>query len=110
MFDYSEFIVEDNPYGQFRSGETIGPRHLQFENEAAELFSFDAIVTAFRRTDGTTSGSSSDGGSGGGDGDADGTSLDESSQLLRFTVDPLTGTVSVELLDSLLEGSSDGLL
>lgn len=96
LFDYSQQLGSDD---SFSAGETTGPRRLQFRDEAAELFSFDAVVTAY-----TEVGDAAPEGDGGGstsDGDSDG-GPDESTSLLRFTVDPLTGSVNVKLIDGLL--------
>lgn len=93
LFDYSNELGDDDT---FSAGETTGSRHLEFRDEQAELFTFDAVVTAFESADATKrDGSGSTASSKSGDG---------IQAVLRFTVNPLTGAVNVELVEL------DGLL
>lgn len=97
LFDYSHQLGNDDT---FSAGETSGPRTMQFRDEAAELFTFDAVVTAFKQVgESAAEGGSATGGGSTTDSD-DG--LDEAVSLLRYTVNPLTGSVEVELITDLL--------
>lgn len=97
VFDYSQLFGAD-----LVANEETGNRTLRFSNPNTMLFTFKARVKAYILTGGAGSagagapsgGSSSGGGSAsGGSGTASG-----DSQLLQFTVNPLTGLVSVQLL------------
>ena len=46
LFGYSNLLGSDQ---QFSAAEITGNRTLEFNDPAAELFSFDVIVTAFER-------------------------------------------------------------
>lgn len=96
LFDYSGELGDE----VFDSGETTGARHLEFRDEAAELFTFQAVVTAYQRTGGTVAGSTATT-DGSGDDGADGSDLESLTQVLEFTVNPLTGTVTTSLIEVL---------
>ncbi|MDX1570492.1 MAG: hypothetical protein R3200_08405, partial [Xanthomonadales bacterium] len=96
LFDYSDQLGSDSV---FSVGETTGTRHLQFADPAAELFTFKARVTAYTgdaaATNGEPAAAGSESGSAGDD-------PDTLTQLLEFTVNPLTGSVIVELVEDIL--------
>jgi minor extracellular serine protease Vpr len=98
LFGYSNLLGSDEI---FSSTEKSGARTIQFRDTAAELFTFDACVTAYKRKgQETTSGASSTGGS-------DSTSGGEATtsplpvDLVRFTVNPLTRVVSAQIIQNL---------
>ncbi|HUE83182.1 MAG TPA: S8 family serine peptidase, partial [Pyrinomonadaceae bacterium] len=98
LFGYSNLLGADET---FSPAETTGSRTLEFNDTAAEMFTFDIAVTAYQQTGG--GGGAGAGGSGGeatgsaGDGTS-GSSLQSLTRLLRITVNPLTKTVSAKLL------------
>lgn len=98
LFGYSGLLGADET---FSPAETTGSRTLEFNDSAAEMFTFDIAVTAHQQTGG--GGGAGAGGSGGeatgsaGDGTS-GSSLQSLTRLLRITVNPLTKTVSAKLL------------
>lgn len=97
LFDYSHAIGTDDV---FEAGETTDSRHLVFADPAAELFSFDARVTAYV-SDGTGStGKTSSTGTGASTGSTGSSTL--SDELVRVTVNPLTGEIQTQsITDSL---------
>jgi subtilisin family serine protease len=97
LFGYSNLLGADQ---EFAAGEITGNRTLQFNDPAAELFSFDVSVTAFERGAGSSSSSATGGGgsSTGGSQTGSGTSLQSLTKVMRITVNPLTKTVSAKLL------------
>jgi hypothetical protein len=95
LFAYSNLLGGDQV---FSPAEITGSRSLEFNDGAAELFSFDVAVTAYKRTGGgggpAPGGTSSSAGS-------PGETPDSSSPLqllLRISVNPLTRIVSASLL------------
>lgn len=101
LFDYSHELGDDD---LFSAGETTGTRHLEFRDEAAELFTVRARVTAYRDTGGSSGGGGSSAGDGSDSGSSDGdsSSPQTTDMLLELSINPLTGTVTVELIDNLL--------
>jgi hypothetical protein len=105
VFDYSQLVGTD-----FQPNEETGTRGLKFNNPNTVLFSFTARVIASVPAGGsttTTTGSTGDttGGptgapasSGGGTTSTGGTLSAATAKLLKFTVNPLTKTVTVSLL------------
>ncbi|HYO90034.1 MAG TPA: S8 family serine peptidase, partial [Pyrinomonadaceae bacterium] len=98
VFSYSNLLGADE---SFTPGDKTGARTIQFRNNAAEMFTFDARITAYQRGasgagatatggDGASAGSSGSSGSGG--------ALQSVTKLMRFTVNPLTRTVTARLL------------
>jgi hypothetical protein len=97
LFDYSRQLGSDE---KFSPGETTGPRTMRFQDDAAELFSFEAVVTAFQQVAGAQSLSGSDSGESGASSASTGPNdpLLGLTGLLRFTVNPITGAVAVNLV------------
>jgi subtilisin family serine protease/uncharacterized membrane protein YgcG len=99
VFDYSNLFGAD-----LATNEESGNRTLRFNNPNTQLFTFTARVKAYVLTGGGSSTTSGAGSSSGGSSSGGGTSAGGSgtassgSRLLRFTVNPLTGLVSVQLL------------
>lgn len=100
LFGYSNLLGADQ---EFAPAEITGSRTLEFNDSAAEMFSFDIAVTAYQRgagaagTGGSESGAS-DGGASAGGGGSSGGPLMSLTRLLRITVNPLTRTASAKLL------------
>ena len=92
-YSYSAQLGAD---GVFTPGETSGVRHLRFDDPRGELFTFKAKITAHERQ-GSTAPPPADSG---GDGAAPDPG-DDPLSILSFTVNPLLGTVLVELLPDL---------
>lgn len=96
LFDYSGELGDE----EFAAGETTGARHLEFRDEASELFTFQAVVTAYQRTGSAATGSTSTADESDND-DSDPSGLESLTQVLEFTVNPLTGTVTTSLIEVL---------
>jgi hypothetical protein len=100
LFGYSQKLGADQ---QFMPAEVSGARTLRFQDSASELFTFDAVVTAYLST-----GNRGDGGSAGGtsvlpaggqpSGGSSGVLLNQVTAVMRFTANPITKTVSVQLV------------
>ncbi|HVG33351.1 MAG TPA: S8 family serine peptidase [Pyrinomonadaceae bacterium] len=97
LFGYSNLLGADQ---EFAAGEITGNRTLQFNDAAAELFSFDVSVTAFERGANGSQSSATGGGttSAGGSQAGSGTSVQSLTKVMRITVNPLTKAVSAKLL------------
>jgi len=99
LFGYSNLLGTDQ---QFTPAEKSGKRTLQFNDPANEMFSFDAVVTAYQNgTLGVGTGTSSASGtsqSGSSSSSTNLLSLPTVPKLMRFTVNPLTKAVTVKLL------------
>ena len=95
LFGYSSLLGADET---FSAGEKTGSRTIQFRDTASELFTFDAVVTAYQRKG--APGSTSSGGTGAGSPPPDnsGSTLPDLTSLVRFTVNPLTRVVSAQLI------------
>jgi subtilisin family serine protease len=108
-FDYNAQVGADQ---RLAPGETSAARQLKFSNPAAEMFEFTAVVRGHLPDAAHASGGSSGGGSSGGTstsgstsgggGTSSGTTLggtiQQATAKLRFTVNPLTRSVSVSPL------------
>ena len=84
---------------QFSAAEITGNRNLEFNDSAAEMFSFDVNVTAFEQVGGAGAGAGAapaGGASAPGSGSSPGTLLPLTK--LRITVNPLTKSVTAKLL------------
>lgn len=98
LFGYSNLLGTDQ---EFAAAEITGSRALEFNDSAAEMFSFDVVVTAFERgaTDSGGGGAAAPAGGGAGAGSgSSGTSLQLLTKVMRITVSPLTGSVTAKLL------------
>jgi len=94
LFDYSHQLGSDE---QFSAAEVSGSRTMRFRDNASELFTFNAIVTAYQRAGGTSSDSPPPPGPGPGANITD-TSLGGLTTLMRFAVNPVLRTVSVSIV------------
>jgi subtilisin family serine protease len=100
LFGYSQQIGSDE---MFTPNEITSPRTLRFQDNASEMFTFDAVVTAYVSTGGSSSTSSSSPPSQ--PQSSSGTSatrgllpLTQLKAVLRFTANPLTKTVTAQLI------------
>jgi subtilisin family serine protease len=97
MFDYSNSV---GPEQTFTPAERSAARTLRFRDSAAEMFTYDVQVTAYRRIGGggapASGGSESEAGAGGSGGSA--TNLEPVTSILRFTANPLTRTATAQLV------------
>lgn len=96
LFGYSNLLGSDQIYSP---SEVTGSRNLQFNNTAAEMFSFDVSVTAYVSEGGGGAGglAAPAGGASGGS-SSGGSSLLPLNKTMRITVNPLTKLVTVKLL------------
>jgi hypothetical protein len=97
LFGYSNLLGSDQ---QFSAAEVTGTRNLEFNDSAAEMFSFDVNVTAFEQVGGAGAGAGAapqGGASASGSGSSEG-SLLPLTKTLRITVNPLTKSVTAKLL------------
>jgi hypothetical protein len=99
LFGYTSQV---GPEQQFSPNEVSGTRNLRFQDSASEMFTFDAVVTAYLGSGGSSSSS----------GSAPNSSQQQSSSgsdptagllkqvkaVMRFTANPLTKTVTVQLV------------
>jgi len=95
LFGYSTLLGGDDV---FAVGEKTGARTLQFRDSAAELFTFDAVVTAYKRRGQAASGSTSSTGGTSSSGSDSGSALPDLTELVRFTANPLTKVVTAQLI------------
>lgn len=87
----------------FSPAETSGSRTIRFQDSASELFSWDVQVTAYVSSGGSASSSSSSSSSGGSQtssssGGLPNLPLTKATALMRFTANPLTRTVTSQLI------------
>lgn len=99
LFSYSNLLGADQV---FAPAEKTGKRTLQFRDNTSEMFSFDAVVTAYQNGSGGA-GAGAGGGAQGGGAAAGGSSsnplgLPGIPTVMRFTVNPLTKAVTAKLL------------
>jgi hypothetical protein len=96
LFDYSHQLGTDE---QFSASEVSGGRTMKFQDNASELFTFSAIVTAYKRVGGGSSNGPPPPDGGGSNGTSgSGTSLTGLTTLMRFAVNPVLRTASVSLV------------
>jgi hypothetical protein len=99
LFSYSNLLGTDQV---FAPAEKSGKRTIQFRDNAAEMFSFDAVVTAYQNGSGGASaagGTEGTGASGAGSQTSGGIlGLPALPKVMRFTVNPLTKVVTAKLL------------
>jgi subtilisin family serine protease len=104
-FDYTALLAG----GDLAPGESSGTRAIRFANPNTELFTFTAVIRAHlpdpAYAGGTPAGATAASGSNGGEGDGGtsagsegasaGSVLDGGQAVLKFTVNPLTRTISL---------------
>ena len=100
LFGYSQKIGSDQ---LFSPNEVTGTRSLRFQDSAGEMFNYDAVVTAYLSTGGSSSGSSSSSSSSSSQQSSSSSDplagvLQKYNAVMRFTVNPLTKTVTVQLV------------
>jgi hypothetical protein len=99
LFSYSNLLGADQ---LFAPAEKTGKRTLQFRDNASEMFSFDATITAYQNgSNGAGTSSSTANGSGAnaaGSSSSSTLSLPTVPKVMRFTVNPLTKAVTAKLL------------
>jgi subtilisin family serine protease len=95
LFGYSNLLGTDQ---QFSAAEITGNRTLQFNDSAAEMFSFDVQVTAYQSGSSGAGGSMAPSGGTSTGGSTSGTSLLPLTKVMRITVNPLTKSVTTKLL------------
>jgi hypothetical protein len=72
---------------------------MRFRDDASELFTFSAVVTAYQRVGGGAPGGEPPPGGGGASGAAaTTTSLEGLTALMKFAVNPTLGTVTVSIV------------
>ncbi|HLL76865.1 MAG TPA: S8 family serine peptidase [Pyrinomonadaceae bacterium] len=94
LFDYSRRLGPDEV---FSAGEKTGARTLRFNVPRSEMFTYDVLVTGYR---GAGGGAQAAGAPAGGGASASSSSdpLGGATALLRFTANPLTRSVSAQLV------------
>jgi hypothetical protein len=99
LFSYSDKLGSDET---FSTSEATGTRTLRFQDSASEMFTYDAVITAYVNTGGGSSSSSSQSGAGAPPAGGGGTStllpLSKLKAVMRFTANPLTKTVTAQLI------------
>ena len=95
LFDYSRQLGPDD---QFSPAEVTGNRTIKFQDNASELFTFKAVVTAYQRIGGGSAGDPAAGGSSPAGSSGTSTSLEGLTSVLQFTVNPVLKTVSVSVV------------
>jgi hypothetical protein len=93
LFGYSNLLGTDEA---FNPAEKTGARTIQFRDSASEMFTFEAVITGYHRR-GSTPATSSGGSGGEGSPDSD-SALPDLTELIRFTVNPLTRVVTAQLI------------
>jgi hypothetical protein len=97
LFDYSAKLGADQ---LFSGAETTAARTLKFSDPRGELFTYDVQVTAYQGAAGGGGSSAAAGGTSGGTGGGSSQSLLTKlapTSVLRFTANPLTKSVTVQL-------------
>jgi len=102
LYGYSNLLGADE---EFSAGERTGKRTLEFNDPAAELFTFDAVVTAYQRGAGGSGAGGASAGEGGGaasgsGGGGSGPLTQLFPKVVRITANPLTKAVTASLLGS----------
>jgi hypothetical protein len=96
LFGYSNLLGTDQEFGP---AEITGNRNLEFNDPAAEMFSFDVAVTAYQRgAGGGGAGAAAPAGGAPASSSPSGSSPLSLTKLMRITVNPLTRTVTAKLL------------
>jgi subtilisin family serine protease len=101
LFSYSQKIGADE---QFTPAEVTGTRTLRFQDNAFEMFTYDAVITAYIGGGGPGGSSGSSAAPSGGSPPPSGNStsnllpLTKVTAVMRFTANPLTKTVTAQLI------------
>jgi len=95
LFDYSHSLGSDE---QFSPQEVSGNRTMRFRDNASELFTFSAIMTAYQRVGGGSAGAPPPPSGGSQSGGGSSTSLGGLTTLMRFAVNPVLRTVTVSVI------------
>jgi len=99
LFGYTSQI---GPEQTFSPSEVSGTRTLRFQDSASEMFTFDAVVTAYLGSGGASASSSPGSGSPPPSPAASNSEsllpLNQLKAVMRFTANPLTKTVTVQLV------------
>ncbi|MDQ1728060.1 MAG: hypothetical protein QOD33_185, partial [Pyrinomonadaceae bacterium] len=102
LFSYSQKLGADQ---MFSPAEVSGTRTLRFQDSASELFTFDVVVTAYLAAGdaggavGSTNATSAPAGGGSaGSGGGAGVLLTKVTAVMRFTANPLTKTVTGQVI------------
>ncbi|HJQ24730.1 MAG TPA: S8 family serine peptidase [Blastocatellia bacterium] len=95
LYDYSHQLGSDE---QFSPNEVSGAHTLRFRDNASELFTYTAIVTAYQQVGGSPGGPPPGGDSGGDASSGSSTTLQGLTSLMRFAVNPMTRSVTVSLV------------
>ncbi|MFS8086365.1 MAG: hypothetical protein ACMG6H_12105, partial [Acidobacteriota bacterium] len=100
LFDFSQKLGADQ---MFTTGETSGPRTIRFQDSNFEMFTWDVVATAYVGTGGSSSSSSSSSGSSQSAPSGSGSPgsllpLSKVTAVMRFTANPLTKTVTAQLI------------
>lgn len=95
LFGYSTLLGSDET---FNVGEKSGARTIQFRDQSAELFTFEALVTAYQRKGTPTAAASGESGGETSNPQGSGSTSPDLTGLLRITVNPLTKVVTAQLL------------
>ncbi|HEY6189054.1 MAG TPA: S8 family serine peptidase [Pyrinomonadaceae bacterium] len=98
LYRYSNLLGADQV---FTTGETTGNRSLEFNDPSAEMFNFSVVLTAYQSGAAgiaAPGGGAAPGAGGTGGSSGSGTSIQSLTKVLRFTVNPLTRTVTAQLI------------
>ena len=97
LFGYSNLLGTDE---EFAAAEITGSHSLEFNDSAAEMFSFDVNVTAYEpgASGGDGGAAAPDGGGAGAGSGSSGSGLQSLTKVMRITVNPLTKSVTAKLL------------
>jgi hypothetical protein len=96
LFDYSHQLGADE---RFTPNEVTANRTLRFQDNASELFTFSAIVTAYQQVGGGSPAGNPPPPSGGSSATSgSSTTLQGLTSLMRFAVNPVLRTVSVSVV------------
>jgi hypothetical protein len=95
LFGYSNLLGSDDA---FTAGEKTGARTIQFRDSTAEMFTFDVAVTAYKRKATSVTGGTASGSPAAGQPEGSDPLLPDLTELVQFTVNPLTGQVTTQLI------------
>ena len=96
VYGYSRQLGADEV---FSAGETTAARTLRFNDQRNELFTIDAVVTAYRGTGGGAAAGGQAGAAGAPEAEGStGDSLQSLTALMRLTANPLTNSITVQLV------------